>query len=144
MMSSTKPEVQSVSQRNRRSTKQHAQKLIKTTRVVLEIFSRTYRHTGRQDTHTQSYLSQYFATAPAGEVIYNSKQYKTGTEIPARNFNGHKLILHLICNLKQKREINVSELSSLRKRKNMLANKQGVALAGRTTTGPQCSVAVEL
>ena len=41
-------------------------KMVKIARVVLEITSRTDRQT---DTQTrQRYLSQYFATAPAGEV----------------------------------------------------------------------------
>jgi len=43
---------------------QHAQKLVKIARVVPEISSRTDRQTNRQ-----TYSSQYFATAPAGEVL---------------------------------------------------------------------------
>jgi len=42
-------------------------KLVKIARVAPEIFSRTDRQTDRQ-THRQTYSSQYFATAPAGEV----------------------------------------------------------------------------
>ena len=42
--------------------RRHAQKVIKITRVVPEIFCRTDR---------QTHSSQYFATAVAGEVIKN-------------------------------------------------------------------------
>jgi len=41
--------------------------LVKMARVVPEMCSRTNRQTNRQ-THTQTCSSQYFATAPAGEV----------------------------------------------------------------------------
>ena len=41
---------------------------VKIARVVLEISSRTDRQTHTQ-TDKQTYSSQYFATAPAGEVI---------------------------------------------------------------------------
>jgi len=41
--------------------------LVKIAHVVLEISSRTDRHTHR-DRQIQTYPSQYFATAPAGKV----------------------------------------------------------------------------
>jgi len=46
--------------------------LVKIARVVPEISSRTdrHRHTDRQ-THRQTYSSQYFTNAPAGEVMRN-------------------------------------------------------------------------
>jgi len=44
-------------------------KLVKIARVVPEISSRTDSQTDTQtDRHRQTYLLQYFATAPAGEV----------------------------------------------------------------------------
>jgi len=43
--------------------------LVKIARAVPEISSRTDKHTDRQ-----TYTSQYFATAPAGEVT-NNKSY---------------------------------------------------------------------
>jgi len=46
--------------------------MVKIARVVPEISSRTDRHGEHRQTHTktdiQAYSSQYFATAPAGEV----------------------------------------------------------------------------
>jgi len=49
---------------------QHAQKLVKIIHVVPEISSRTDRHTDRHIILIMQ--SQYFATAPAGEVITNA------------------------------------------------------------------------
>jgi len=48
--------------------RQHAQNVVKIARVVPEISSRTDRNADRQ-TQRQTYASQYFATAPAGEVM---------------------------------------------------------------------------
>jgi len=73
-MSSIKPEVYDVSEvRNdvgvgpSQGHRQYAPKFFKdrAARVVPEISSRTDRHR-----HTQTYSSQYFAIAPAGEVNY--------------------------------------------------------------------------
>jgi len=52
--------------------RQHAQKLVKIARVVPEISSRTDRHT-----HTQTYSSEYFATAPTPPRACNKKHMLT-------------------------------------------------------------------
>jgi len=59
--------------------RQHAQKYVKIARVVPEISLRTDRQTHTQtDKRRQTYSSQYFATAPAGEVnIYLTWSRKT-------------------------------------------------------------------
>jgi len=58
--------------------------LVKIARVVPEISSRTHRHT-----HTHS--SQYFATAPAGEVI----KFVLSAQVPAQN---NAISVNALCN----------------------------------------------
>jgi len=52
----------------RHGDRPHAQKSVNIARVVLEISSRTDKHSDRQ-THTQTCSSQYFVNAPAGEIL---------------------------------------------------------------------------
>ena len=67
----------------------HTKKLVKNAHVVPEISSWTDRQTDR---HRQTYSSQYFATAPAGELTTKSPGLVASHDLRPENGPRHKLL----------------------------------------------------